>query len=386
MSDQEMQFADPDWKPTRPLDKNKAQQEQEVYTPQPINVESQEQQKWQSSVPLSDYQEGYSGSDPQIPPAEKIGYPGPGSYRDTAPNSIGGGQFGQPQARRRGRRPWFWIIIALIILGLMSGGFGSVFPRKGNPIDRGFGFPQKAFTETRTFATGTQPTIVINDASGDVQVHTADASSVTVQATKQTDGFGNPNNEQVSYIPSPDGNTLTINTNGGSGSVNFDVAVPSTSNLKLVTSSGNITVDGINGQISMSTGSGAVTATNDIFTGSATLSTGSGDITAKQDQLNGPATLQTGSGNITFDGGITGSGDYQFTTGSGDIDASFNSSTALDINASTDNGSITSNVQSVPAQNNDPGGTANGYIGSPHNSIKLTLKTGDGSINLNSTP
>ena len=366
MSDQEMQFADPDWKPTRPLDKNKAQQEQEVYTPQPINVEPQEQQNWQSSVPLPDYDEGYSGSASQVPPAEKIGYSGANAYRDAGPHGASPGQFKQPQARRRGRSSWFWIIIALIILGLMSGGFGSAFREKNLPFDGGgFGFPQKSVTDTRNFAVGNQPTIVINDASGDIQVHTGDTSGVTVHATKQAGGFGNPNNEQVSYLPSPDGNTITINT-GDSGSVNFDVTVPSTSNLNLKTNSGNIEVDGINGQISMSTGSGG--------------------ITAKQDQLAGSAVLHTDSGDITFDGGITGSGDYQFTTGSGEIDANLNSSTALNVNASTDNGSITSNVQSVPVQNNDSGGTANGYIGSPNNSTKLTLKTGDGSINLNSTP
>ena len=387
MSDQEMQFADPDWKPTRPLDKNKAQQEQDVYTPQPINVESQEQQKWQSSVPPSDYREGYAGSGPQIPPSEKIGYSGNNSYRDAWPQDAGAGQFKQPRARRRGRGSWFWIIIALIILGLMSGGFGSAFRGRVVPFDGGgFSFPQKSVAETHTYATGTQPTIVINDVSGDIQVHTGDVSGVTVQTTKQTDSFGNPNNEQIKYLPSPDGNTITITVTGGDGSVNFDVTVPSTSNLNLQTNSGDIDAEGINGQISMSTGSGNVTATNDVLSGSSNLSTASGDITAKQDQLAGPVVLHTDSGNITFDGGIASSGDYQFTTGSGDINASFNSNTALDVNASTDNGSINSQISTVSVQSNDPGATASGQIGSPNNSTKLTLKTGDGSINLNSTP
>jgi hypothetical protein len=362
MSDQEMQFADPDWKPTRPLDKNKAQQEQEVYTPQPINIEPQESQKWQSSVPLSDYNDGYTGSGPQVPPAQKIEYPGVNSYRDTGPNNISAGQFRQPRARRRGRSSWFWIIIALIIFGLMSGGFGSAFREKNFPFDGGgFGFPQKSVADTRTFATGTQPTIVINDASGGIQVHTGDTSGVTVQTTKQIDGPGNPNREQVSYNQS--GDTITINT-GQDGSADFNVTVPNNSNLQLHTNSGDIDVEGINGQISMSTGSG--------------------NIIARQDQLNGSSTLRTDSGNVTFDGGITGSGDYQFTSGSGNIDANLNSSTTVDVNASTDTGSITSNVQSVHVQNNDPGATASGYIGSPNNSTKLTLKTGDGPINLNS--
>jgi DUF4097 and DUF4098 domain-containing protein YvlB len=211
-----------------------------------------------------------------------------------------------------------------------------------------------------------QPTIIINDKSGNIQVRTGDSSgNVDVQAIKQSDGFGNPKNEQVSYNRSLDGSTLTINFNDRGGSVDFNVTVPNNVNVQLKTSSGNVDVEGVSGQILMTTGSGNITATNDIFTGSTTLSTGSGD--------------------ITFDGGITGTGDYQFTTGNGEIDANLTSGTALDINASTDNGSINSQVSTVSVQNNDPGATASGHIGSPNNSTKLTLKTGEGSINLNNT-
>ena len=387
MSDQEMQFADPDWKPSRPLDKNKAQQERVESAPQGINVEPQEQQKWQSSVPLSGYQEGYTGSGSQIPPAEKIAYPGANSYRNTGPYNISAGQFKQPRARRGGRSSWFWIIIALIILGLMSGGFGSAFRGRVVPFDGGgFSFPQKSVADTHTYATGTQPTIVINDANGNIQVNAGGgSSSVDVQATTQADGFGNPNKEQVSYNRSADGNTITINFTSQDGSTDFNVTVPNHSNLRLQTNSGDIDVEGINGQISMSTDSGNVTATNDILSGSSNLSTASGNITAKQDQLAGPAVLHTDSGNITFDGSINARGDYQFTTGSGDIDANLNSSTALDVNASTDNGSITSNIQSVPVHKNDPGATASGQIGSSNTAAKLTLKTSNGGINLNNT-
>src|SRR5258706_3888104 len=182
---------------------------------------------------------------------------------------------------------------------------------------------------------------------------------------KKSDGFGNPKNEQLSYNRSLDGSTLTINFNDGGGSVDFNVTVPNNVNVQLKTSSGNVDVEGVSGQILMTTGSGNITATNDIFTGSTTLSTGSGD--------------------ITFDGGITGTGDYQFTTGNGEIDANLTSGTALDINAATDNGSINSQVSTVSVQNNDPGATASGHIGSPNNSTRLTLKTGEGSINLNNT-
>jgi hypothetical protein len=355
MSDQEMQFADPDWKPTRPLDKNKAQQEQEVYTPQPINVEPQEQQRRQTPASLPDYQEGYAGPGAKLPPPQQTEYPLPGSYRDTAPQGISGAPFRQQRARRRGRSPWLWIIIAIIIIGFMSGGFGSAF--------RGFGF-QNSVAEPHTFTvSNNQPTIIINDASGNI-----------------------PKDEQVNYKQSPDGSSLTIDFTRGSGSVDFNVTVPDNSNVQLHTRSGNIDVEGVSGQISMSTGSGDITATNDTFSGSANLTTGSGEIVARQDQLNGPATLQTDSGNITFDGAINGNGNYQFTTGSGDIDATLNGNTPVKVNASTGNGSITSGIPTVPAQNSDSGSTASGYIGSPNTSTQLKLQTNDGSINLNSQP
>ncbi len=364
MSDQEMQFADPDWKPTRPLDKNKAPQEQEVYIPQPINVEPQEQQRRQTPTSLPDYQEGYVGPGAKLPPVQPTEYPLPGSYRDTTPQGVSGAPFRQQQARRRGRSPWLWIIIAIIIIGFMSGGFGSAFGGRSSPFRVG---PQNSVTNQAFTVSNNQPTIIINDESGNIQVNSGDSSgSVNVQAVKHTDGFGNPNNEHVTYNKSPDGSSLKIGLTGGSGSVDFIVTVPDNSNLNLQTNSGNIDVEGVSGQMS--------------------LTTGSGNIVARQDQLNGPATLQSDSGNITFDGAINGNGTYQFTSGSGDINATLNGNTPVKVNASTENGSITSGVPTVPVQNNGSGDTASGYIGSLNTSTQLTLKTNDGSINLNSQP
>ncbi|HJT55126.1 MAG TPA: DUF4097 family beta strand repeat-containing protein, partial [Ktedonobacteraceae bacterium] len=262
------------------------------------------------------------------------------------------------------------------VLGFASGGFGTAF--------KGFGF-QNSVTEPKTFIVGSTPqTIVINDSSGDIQVHTGDTGRVDVQAIKHANGFGNPKNEQVSYNQS--GDTITIDFENQGGSVDFDVTVPDNSNLRLETHSGDIDVEGVSGQILMSSGSGDITAANDTFSGSTSLTTGSGDINAKQIQLAGPATLRTGSGGITFDGTIAGPGNYQFTTGSGDIDATLSGSPAVTVNASTDSGSINTNVPTINVQNNDSDATASGSIGSSDGSAQLTLKTGSGDIHLNTEP
>src|SRR5260370_12312674 len=110
MSNQEMQFADPDWKPSQQLDTKTNPQEQEVYKPQPINADSREQNQWTAAPPAPPQQEGYPGLRP---------YTGP------EPGQMQGGNFRQRPYRRRGRGPWFWIILAIIIISLMSGGFGS---------------------------------------------------------------------------------------------------------------------------------------------------------------------------------------------------------------------------------------------------------------------
>ena len=68
MSNQEMQFADPDWKPSQQLDTKTNPQEQEVYNPQPINADSREQNQWRTAPPAQPQQEGYTGLRPYTGP------------------------------------------------------------------------------------------------------------------------------------------------------------------------------------------------------------------------------------------------------------------------------------------------------------------------------
>src|SRR5439155_14382968 len=107
MSNQEMQFADPDWKPSQQLDPKNNPQEQEVYNPQPVNTDYHEQNKWGSAPSSLPQQEGYTGLRP---------YAGP------VPGQMQGGNYRQRPYSRRGRGPWLWIILAFIVISLISGG------------------------------------------------------------------------------------------------------------------------------------------------------------------------------------------------------------------------------------------------------------------------
>jgi len=246
MSNQEMQFADPDWKPSQQLGMKTSPQEQETYNPQPINADPREQSQEKIAPPRQDV---YAG----LPP-----------YAGTAPQGMQGGGF-RPQYRRRSRSPWLWIVLAFLIISLMGGGLGSSFSRSFNPPDFGrmgqFHPNPPIVEQPQSFTVTGTPTIVINGDSGSINVHTgAGASSVIVQDTKNPGPFGDATDLQV--VPSQQGNTITLNLQGGGpGSVDFNVTVPQGANLQLTTTgSGSVSIDGVT------------------LSGNSTITTDSGDI------------------------------------------------------------------------------------------------------------
>src|SRR6266516_107359 len=333
MSNQEMQFADPDWKPSQQLGLKTGAQEQETYNPQPINADLREQPQ-EKIVPQQDV---YAG----LPP-----------YAGTTPRQPAAGQYGQRQYRRRARSPWLWIILAFIIISLMGGGFGSTFNRSFGPPDfgrMGHVHPNASIVEpAQNFTVTGTPTVVINGDSGIINVHTSsDASSVIVQDTKRPGTFGDANDIQVT--PSQNGNTIDFNVQGdGQGSVDFDVTVTQGADLQLTTNSGDINIGGVT--------------------------------------LSGDSIIKTNSGDISFNGTIATSGTAQLTTSSGTIDFTVPATSAFQLNASTNSGSMnTADFPNVKKQTNNQGSTqATGNVGtvSQGKGATVTLNTNSGDINL----
>src|SRR5258707_5437424 len=233
MSNQEMQFADPDWKPSQKLDAKTGTQEQETFIPEPINADSRE--RWNATLPPLPRQEMYTG----LPP-----------YAGAAPQQPVRGQYRQGPYRRGGRGIWFWVILAFIIISLMGGGFGSVFrsvDRFGGPPFNGSQSSSSSIESPHFFkVSSSTPTVVITGDNGTINVQTSsDANTVTIQDTGNPGFSGNPNDTQVNYSQSPDGNTINASVqDNGQGSVDFTVTVPQGADLQLNTSSGDISFNG----------------------------------------------------------------------------------------------------------------------------------------------
>src|SRR5258707_15352999 len=97
----------------------------------------------------------------------------------------------------------------------------------------------------------------------------------------------------------------------------IDLMVPADTNLKSDTNSKNNEVDGVTGQMVLTSNSGSITVTNSTLSASFLLANNSGAINATQDTLSGPVTFSNNEGPITFNGSIDSSGVYQFQSNSG---------------------------------------------------------------------
>jgi hypothetical protein len=404
MSEQEMQFADPDWQPTgTTASKNGGKQESvvpgsspspEPYQPRPINDAWREQPQ-ASSVETRDtpYQEGYNGLPPytgytgSMPPQERPFQ----TYRTYQPQNQ------QFPYRRRRRRPWLWIIVIILFFSLMGGGFSSLAS-----------IGQKNLVESQTFSNfGGTPAIVLHETSGNISVQQGAAgSSVTIQTDKHAGLFDDPNNIQVSFKQAGDAINVIVNTGNGflsDRSVDFTITVPQDVNLDLQADSGDMSINNITGQATLISTSGNISASDDTFSAnsslqttsgdvktardsfgdSSSISSTSGDISMDQDTLQGSEKFNNTSGNIDFNGTIDSNGRYQFNATSGDINIGLQQTDNFSVNATTTSGSINADdFPSIQVQNNDQGtNSANGTVGtSPF--AQFTLSTVSGDINI----
>ena len=217
-------------------------------------------------------------------------------------------------------------------------------------------------TETRDFTVSenTPPKLIVNNDVGSVNVQPANNSnSIHVKVTKSG---GKPSDIQTNYNQSGDTVTITIKRTDANSTTkaDADITVPAKSDLQLQNGTGDITVTGITGQMSLINGTGSIDAT--------------------QVTLTSDSHLQASTGSVSFNGSI-GSGNYQFQSNTGNVAVSLPSNASFHVNANTDVGSITSDFSEVMTQQNVAGASASGSVGNAP-SATITLTTNTGSIEI----
>jgi hypothetical protein len=358
MSEQEMQFADPDWKPgqsgtlanqARPLTANN--QRPSAISPVMPPVDAGERA----------YSQGYTGE----------------AYVERDEQAQLQQGYLQPQPRRRrGSPPWLVvgiIVFALIfVLGLAQGyqatrGFNGL-PDISHSVS--FAKPQHGFPfqDGQQFKIGPSNILNVVNLTGSITVVTGGLPGVvTVQPSRSDSFFGSHEPLQDSALQtsqSGDG-ALTVTVNADSSNViDVTITVPQGIILNLQTQDGNISVSDIIGQM--------------------TLSSGSGDIELEGDTLQQHSSIQTDSGDIDFTGAIDPHGTYQLSSNSGDITVGLGGGTPYHLHAISQSGTFTGNGAASSFSSGDGNGiNQQGNVGS-NPQASLTLQTQSGDIDLTS--
>lgn len=356
MSEQEMQFADPDWKPrqtTPPAHQVYARPVNSVRAAQPVDPVDAGKRA---------YREGYTGA--EYPEIDNQAQPQRGYVQP------------QPQ-RRRGSPPWLVIGIivfaVIFVIGLAQGYVSSRGFSGGPAIDHisqlakpQHGFP---FRSGQQFKVGSFPTLNVVDLSGSINVVAGGAADVvTVQPDQSNSFFGGNGPFQSSTIQasqSDGGSTLTINVNANSSdSTDVTLTVPQDITLHLQTQDGDISISGVTGQM--------------------TLKSGDGDIALDDVTLQQHSSIQTDSGDIDFAGAIDPKGTYQLTSNSGDITVGLDGGTPYHLHAISQSGTFTGNGAASSFSSGDGNGiNQQGNVGN-NPQASLTLQTQSGDIDLTS--
>lgn len=366
MSDQEMQFADPEWQPPR---QRGSTHEQPPYIP----VDIHDTLYRQTDRPQDDYSADKPGEEGDY----SRGYQAKTSddqYQESA-------AVPPRQAHRHTNRPWWlWLVAAAFVIGLLASGIGediiALFWRVlliivvGGLVFALFRVISKSrqsvsSIETHTFSVGLQPKIIIRDDIGSIRVHPGgEEYQVVVQATKRKRVLLGGDID-VHYDQNTAKNSITVKaSNGwsfiGDQWIDFDITVPRNTDLELKNDAGSITVNGISGQISCATDAGTIKVSDAL--------------------LRGNSKLKTDAGTINFSGALDPHGSYQMATDAGTVSVTLPSNASFHLDAKTDVGSINSDFP-IHTQRDFPGGKARCDIGLPPYP-PLKLRTDVGSINI----
>lgn len=170
---------------------------------------------------------------------------------------------------------------------------------------------------------------------------------------------------------------LGVNVSG-----TFDITVPAQTNLKVDANNASVLIEGITGQMTLNLNSGTLTVRNSAILGPSLLRENSGELHATQVQLSGSVAMDNNSAGITFQGSLAPTGNYRFSGNGGPITLTLAQRDTAHIDATTNGGSIASNIAGAQVQATNTGSALHMDIGVPPRA-QVSLYNNQGSITIN---
>ncbi len=227
--------------------------------------------------------------------------------------------------------------------------------------------------ESKTFSVADSPRVNLVTFDGAVTVRGWDKREVMYTATKR--GADEQEIKQVAIQTEQQGSSVSIiaKSEESNGAVSLEVYVPRSSTLHVSSQDGELTLEGVSGELTLRTGDGSIKVTNG--GGQLRVNTGDGEIRIMS--FEGQVDARTGDGSISLDGKFTS---LAARTGDGNISLSVpsNSDFTIETNAEgIDNAGITISEDIAPSKR-----VKRWRVGRGGN--VFVLSTGDGRIALNS--
>jgi len=248
-------------------------------------------------------------------------------------------------------------------------------------------------TEQRSFTASSQPSVIVDTYNGPITVKVVLEDKVEATVTKTGSGANKEAAEadlkNVSVDYSQDGETIRIvarrtgpKSFGSSGAA-VELTVPARAILSLTTSNGEITSEGIQGQITARSSNGKVDIRG--AKGKLDLETSNGAIVI--DATEATLAAGTSNGDIHFAGTLD-KGKHTLATSNGSIELVLPAAAQFQFEASTSNGTVTNRFPGLQPSSGKPGSNRlAGHVGSGSNAdIDLKLETSNGGITLEPAP
>lgn len=214
-------------------------------------------------------------------------------------------------------------------------------------------------TETRddSFSVNGTTALIVNSDNGWIKVNAGIDNEVRVQATLR--GV-----DRIDYEVSQDGNTIIVLAEIDQGwfisnvGVDITITAPVNTDVELETSNGAIELNGIEGTGTLGTSNGKIILENvkgdfegetsngkievDTLEGTAFLRTSNGGLDLQE--MTGEVDAETSNGGISYSGDMIAGGDNRLITSNGDVDVELLGTPSIELDASTSNGDIMSEL------------------------------------------
>lgn len=248
------------------------------------------------------------------------------------------------------------------------------------------------------FTVGPNATVSVDTQYGGILVRPGTSTQVIVTATLKSD--------HVEVDQRQNGNRIEIashlleGANQQTGQVDYEVLIPADATLNLHSSIGPLTAERLQGDLTLEGADAVVTVRNiedghvhvrtmrgpislsDVRNGHVEISSIAGDVHLTS--VNGPLVqAMTGSGKIFYDGDFGASGDYKFSTHSGDIEALVPANVSADFRAHSVVGRVHHDFPLRPRHSRFPVEAGRSFIGTTGQATsEVVLRSFSGRIRL----